>query len=190
MATTYGDRSMADFEREVKRWSTAICNELEDVAATQGGAGRVQVTADSDDDQVLFAVVARRLFDECGVLAVHAVQTSPLTYEVGPRAIDLWGPAVQAAIDNADGDEVAIDTYDIYEQTAPDWRNLLRLYPLSMTPEEEILLALTVQDIAADNGLSWDVISPHRLHLFPAGHHTSHDRLLGVSGQEDLCPAI
>ena len=187
MTTTYGDWSPEGFEQEVERWTAVICGDLAATAAD--GGSRIQVTAESDNDQALFAAVARRLSDECGVLAVHVVQKTPLIYEVGPRAIDLWGPAIQAAIDDADGDQVLIDTYNIYEQTAPDWRNLLRLYPLSMTPDEASLLRQTVEEVAAANGLAWDVVSPHRLHLFLADRHVGHDRLLESYGDEDLCPA-
>lgn len=145
-----------------------------DVLDRDPAARRILVRADSDDDYELFEAVAVRLFDQCGVLAVHAMQTAPLVFEVGPRARDVWGPAIAQVLDARDpaAGTVLLDTHDIYEQTAHTWRNLLRLQPLSMTPDEERLMVRLADDMATERGLTLVPVDRHRFRVRVPRAHT------------------
>lgn len=151
------------FEARVQAWTSTICDAL----ARGTAADRIQVRAESDNDYGLFEAVAARLFDECGVLAVHAANRSPLVFEIGPRAIDIWGPTVASVLDAAEADPAGalLDTYEVYEQTAVAWRNLLRLQPLSMTAYEEALMLRIVEDMALARGLVVAPVGDHRLRI-------------------------
>ncbi|AVK77317.1 hypothetical protein pmac_cds_629 [Pandoravirus macleodensis] len=151
------------FEARVQAWTTTICDAL----ANETAADRMQVRAESEDDYELFEAVAARLFDECGVLAVHAANRSPLVFEIGPRAIDIWGPTIAAILDAAETSPagVLLDTYEVYEQTAKTWRNLLRLQPLSMTAYEEALMLRIVEDMALARGLVATPVDDHQLRI-------------------------
>lgn len=114
---------------------------------------RMQVPEGEDPDAA-FGPIGERLMRQCGVLSIHAVSTQPLVYEVGPRAIDVWGPAVEEAIDAHDGGcALLIDPLSIYQRTAKKWRNLLRARPLSMTDKESCLLSEVIDQVAAKRGL-------------------------------------
>lgn len=157
-----------DFGVRVDAWTARICDALD----RSPGARHIEVPAETDDDYDLFEAVAARLFDQCGVLSVHAVQRTPLVFEVGPRARDVWGPAIAEALDAAEADPAAgavIDTHRIYEQTAKTWRNLLRLYPLSMTPYEEHLMVRLAEDMALARGLAVVPMDRHRFHVHVPG---------------------
>nr|UDO47900.1 hypothetical protein [Pandoravirus massiliensis] len=161
-----GDGDMAAaaaFEMRVQAWTSDICD-----AFARGTPGdRLQVRAERDDDYDLFEAVAARLFDECGVLAVHAANRSPLIFEVGPRAVDIWGPTIASVLDAAEADPTGalLDTYEVYEQTATTWRNLLRLQPLSMTTYEEALMLRIIEDMALARGLVVTPVDDHRFRV-------------------------
>lgn len=115
---------------------------------------RMQVPEGEDPD-VVFGPIAKRLVRQCGVLSIHIVSARPLVYEVGPRAIDVWGPAVEEAIGaHDDGCALVVDPLSIYQRTAEKWRNLLRARPLSMTDKESHLLSEVIGQVAAEHGLS------------------------------------
>nr|UMO78521.1 hypothetical protein [Pandoravirus belohorizontensis] len=153
------------FDMRVHALTAQICDALDRDPA----ARRILVRADSDDDYDLFEAVAMRLFDQCGVLAVHAMQTAPLVFEVGPRAHDVWGPTIAQVLDAREAHDPAagalLDTHDIYEQTAHTWRNLLRLQPLSMTPDEERLMVRLAEDMATERGLALVPVDRHRFRV-------------------------
>ncbi|BCU02691.1 hypothetical protein [Pandoravirus japonicus] len=150
------------FDMRADALTAQICDALDRDPA----ARRILVRADSDDDYGLFEAVAMRLFDQCGVLAVHAMQTAPLIFEVGPRARDVWGPAIAQVLDAHDlAGGALLDTHDIYEQTAHTWRNLLRLQPLSMTPDEERLMVRLAEDMATERGLALVPVDRHRFRV-------------------------
>ncbi|ATE82247.1 hypothetical protein psal_cds_871 [Pandoravirus salinus] len=161
----YMDRDET-FDARVETLTAQICDALD----RNPGARRIQVAADSDDDYDLFEAVAVRLFDQCGVLAVHALQTTPLVFEIGPRARDVWGPAISRVLDAAEAygalDEASLlDTHAIYEETANTWRNLLRLQPLSMTSYEESLMVRLAEDMALARGLALAPVDRHRFRV-------------------------
>lgn len=157
------------FDMRADALTAQICDALDRDPA----ARRILVRADSDDDYGLFEAVAMRLFDQCGVLAVHAMQTAPLIFEVGPRARDVWGPAIAQVLDARDpAGGALLDTHDIYEQTAHTWRNLLRLQPLSMTPDEERLMVRLAEDMATERGLALVPVDRHRFRVRVPRAHT------------------
>ncbi|AGO82882.1 hypothetical protein pdul_cds_718 [Pandoravirus dulcis] len=162
------------FDMRVDALTAQICDALDRDPA----ARRILVRADSDDDYDLFEAVAVRLFDECGVLAVHAMRTEPLVFEVGPRARDVWGPAIAQVLDAPEARDpaagVLLDTHDIYEQTAHTWRNLLRLQPLSMTPDEERLMVRLAEDMAIERGLALAPVDRHRFRVRVPRAYTAH----------------
>lgn len=115
---------------------------------------RMQVPDGEDPDEA-FGPIAKRLMRRCGVLSIHAVSARPPIYEVGPRAVDVWGPAVEEAIGAHDGGcALVVDPLLIYQRTAKKWRNLLRARPLSMTDRESCLLSKVIGQVAAKHGLS------------------------------------
>ncbi|AVK76238.1 hypothetical protein pkur_cds_595 [Pandoravirus kuranda] len=177
-----GDSGHQAFEARVQAWVSTIC----DAFARGTPADRIQVRAESEDDYELFEAVAARLFDECGVLAVHAANRSPLVFEIGPRAIDIWGPTIAAALDAAESDPAGalLDTYEVYEQTAATWRNLLRLQPLSMTSYEEALMLRIIDDMASARGLVAAPVDDHRLRIHRPRLHVVAD--LDLVDMEDL----
>ncbi|AJF97942.1 hypothetical protein TW95_gp1208 [Pandoravirus inopinatum] len=130
---------------------------------------RMEVPDDEDPDEV-FGPIGKRLVLEHGVLSVHAVSTRPLIYEVGPRAIDVWGPAIEEAIcAHRGGCALIIDPLSIYQRTAKQWRNLSRLSPLSMTPEESRLFPHVIAKVAARHDLQTLPTDDDCVWLFGAG---------------------
>ncbi|AVK75220.1 hypothetical protein pqer_cds_798 [Pandoravirus quercus] len=175
------DRDEA-FDIRVDALTAQICDLLD----RDPNARRILVNAESDDDYDLFEAVAARLFDQCGVLAVHAMQTTPLVFEIGPRARDVWGPAIAQVLDDPAG-EALLDTHAIYEQTAQTWRNLLRLQPLSMTPYEERLMVRLAEDMALARGLTLEPVDRHRFHVHaPRAAAVYSDRTDWVNDYLDL----
>jgi hypothetical protein len=91
-----------------------------------------------------------------------------LVFEIGPTARDVWGSAIAKVLDAVEAHPAIgadFDTDRIYEQTAVTWRNLLRLYPLSMTPYEETLMVRLAEDMAAERDLVVVPIERHRFHV-------------------------
>ncbi|AGO84194.1 hypothetical protein psal_cds_443 [Pandoravirus salinus] len=130
---------------------------------------RVQV-ADGEDPDKVFGPIGERLVRQCGVLSVHTISERPLVYEMGPRAVDAWGPAIDEVICAHHGRHaLVVDPLAIYQRTAKKWRNLLRQSPLSMTLEESRLLTETIVDIAARHALQALPTDDDRVWLFGAG---------------------